>query len=239
MCVSRSASRDAVEHQAVHVDAGQVHGVGVDGAGFDDLLDLGDRDLARHRAGRVEVAGRAAEHEVAALVRALRLDERHLRKERALHDVRLAVEFARFLAFGDHRADARAGEERRNARTAGAQLLGQRALGRELELQLARQVLALELLVLADVARDHPLDLPRLEQQAEPEAVDAGVVRDHGQILDPRIAQRLDQGLGNAAEAETADGEQLAVADDAGERRGGAGENLVHLGRGLAKTTSG
>ena len=76
------------------------------------------------------------------------------------------------------RADAGAGEEGRDAGAAGAQLLGQRALRREFELELAGQVLALELLVLADVAGDHLLDLARLEQQAEAEAVDAGVVGD-------------------------------------------------------------
>ena len=158
----------------------------------------------------------------------LRLDERDVGQQRALHDVDVAVELARLLALGDQRADAGAGEERRNAGAAGAQLLGQRALRRELELELAGQVLALELLVLADVARDHPLDLARLEQHAEAEAVDAGVVRDDRQVLDARVAQRLDQRLGDAAQAEAADRHQLAVANDAGERRRRARENLVH-----------
>ena len=38
------------------------------------------------------------------------------------------------------------------------------------------QELPLELLVLADVGRDHLAHLPRLEQQPDAEAVDAGVV---------------------------------------------------------------
>jgi hypothetical protein len=54
------------------------------------------------------------------------------------------VELARLLALGDHRADAGAGEERRDAGAAGAQLLGERALRRELELELAGEELALE-----------------------------------------------------------------------------------------------
>ncbi len=74
-------------------------------------------------------------------------------RQRALHDVHLAVELAGLLAFGDQGAVAGLGEERRDAGAAGAQLLGQRALRGELQLQLAGQVLALELLVLADVAR--------------------------------------------------------------------------------------
>ena len=207
---------------------GQVDRVGVDRAGLDDLLDLDDRDLAGHRHRRVEVARRAAEHEVAGLVGALRLDQRDLGQQGALHDVGVAVELARLLALGDQRADAGAGEERGDAGAAGAELLGERALRRELELELAGQVLALELLVLADVARDHLLDLARLEQLAEAEAVDAGVVRDDGQVLDARIAQRLDQRLGNAAQAEAADGHQLAVANDAGQGGGRAWEDLVH-----------
>ena len=126
------------------------------------------------------------------------------------------------------RADAGAGEECRDAGAAGAQLLGQRALRREFELEFAGQVLALELLVLADVAGDHLLDLPRLEQLAEAEAVDAGVVRDHGQVLHAGVAQRRDQRLGNAAQAEAADGQQLAVPHDALQGRGRTRVHLLH-----------
>jgi hypothetical protein len=64
----------------------------------------------------------------------------------------VAIELTRLLAFGDQGAHTGAREEGRDAGAAGAQFLGQRALRRELELQLAGQVLAFELLVLADVA---------------------------------------------------------------------------------------
>src|SRR6185295_11952119 len=103
-------------------------------------------------------------------------------------------------------------------------------LRRELELELAGEELALELLVLADVARDHLSDLARVEELAEAEAVDTGVVRDHGEVLDARVAQRIDQRFGDAAQAEAADGDQLAVADDAGERSGSARKDFVHRG---------
>src|SRR3546814_1442611 len=43
------------------------------------------------------------------------------------------------------------------------------------------------------------------------EAVDAGIVGDHRQALDSGIAQRRDQRLGNAAQAESADREGLVV----------------------------
>src|SRR4051812_30699752 len=148
-----------------------------------------------------EVASRAAEHQVARLVGLPGLDQRDVRIERQLHHVLLAVELADLLAVCHDGAHARLGEERRDAGAAGAQLLGQRALRREVELEFAGQVLALEFLVLADVARDHLADLARLEQLAQAEAIDPRVVRDHRQILDAAVTQGVDQRLGNAAKA--------------------------------------
>ena len=66
------------------------------------------------------------------------------------------------------------------------------------------------------------------QQQPEAEAVDAGVVGDDGQVLGAGVAQRRDQRLGNAAQAEAADRHQLAVAHDAGQRGGGAGKHFFH-----------
>ena len=79
----------------------------------------------------------------------------------------LAVELADLLAFGDQGADAGLGEEGRDAGAAGPQLFSERTLRREFELEFAGQVLALELLVFADVAGNHSLDLAGLQQLAE------------------------------------------------------------------------
>src|SRR5437016_5684447 len=49
----------------LHEDAGRVHRVGLDGAGRDQLLDLGDRHLAGGGHHRVEVARGLAVDEVA------------------------------------------------------------------------------------------------------------------------------------------------------------------------------
>jgi hypothetical protein len=114
------------------------------------------------------------------------------------------------------------------AGAAGAQLLGQRALRRELQFKLAGKKLALELLVLPHVAGDHLLDLARLEQLPEAKAVHTRVVRNHGEVLHPRVAQSGDQRLGNAAQAEAADRHQLAVSNNALERRCGAGIAFLH-----------
>ena len=75
------------------------------------------------------------------------------------------------------------------------------------------EVEAGENLVLADVAGDHLLDLAGLQQHAQAQAVDAGVVGDDGQILHARFAHGLDQRLRDAAEAEAAGHQRHAVLD--------------------------
>ena len=65
-----------------------------------------------------------------------------------------AVELAHFLAFGDHRADAGGRVERRDARAAGADLLGERPLRDQLHIQRAREHHFFQPPVFADVASD-------------------------------------------------------------------------------------
>ena len=132
----------------------------------------------------------------------------------ALHDVGLAVELAQLLALGDQRAHAGLGEERRDAGAAGADPLGQRPLRVELDLDLAGQILARELLVLADIGADHLLDHVAVEQLAEPPAVDAAIVADHGQPLDPARHDRVDQVLRDAAQAKAAGDDRHVVAQE-------------------------
>ena len=71
-------------------------------------------------------------------------------------DVAVGVVLPGQAALGDLGADAGGGEEGRDARAAGPHPLGQRALRGQLDLELAGEVLPRELLVLADVRRDHP-----------------------------------------------------------------------------------
>ena len=213
---------------ALHVDAGRDDVVGVDLARLDQMLDLGDREPARRRHHRIEVARRLPVDEVAFRVALPGVDERDVGDEAGLHDIGLAVEVADLLALGDDRADAGAGEEGGDAGAAGADALGQRALRIEFELELAREIEAGEDLVLADVARDHLPDLPGLEQHAEANPVDAGIVGNEGQILRAGFAHRLDQRLGDAAEAEAAGHDRHAVLDRAGERLVGVGVDFFH-----------
>ena len=150
--------------------------------------------FAGGRHHRVEVARGLAVDEVAGGVALPGLDDGEVGEQAALHHVFLAVELLHFLALGDQRADAGLGVEGRDAGAAGADALGQRALRVEFQLQLAGEELLREQLVLADIGRDHLLDLPRLQKQAQPDAVDAGIVGDDGQILDAGVADRVRSG---------------------------------------------
>src|SRR3546814_15557623 len=64
-----------------------------------------------------------------------------------LENIALAAEDFFLFAFGDDRADARARIEADDARAAGAQPLGERALRIEFELEKAGQILPLEFLI--------------------------------------------------------------------------------------------
>ena len=197
---------------------GRVDVVLVERAGLHQLLDLGDRHLAGGGHHRIEVPRGLPVDEVAGVVALPGLDDGQVGGEAALHHIELAVELADFLALGDQGADAGLGEEGRDARAAGADALGQRALRVELQLQLAGEVELGEQLVLADIAGDHLLDLAAGQQDAQAEVVDPAVVGDHRQVLDARVADRRDQVLGNAAEAEAARHDGHAVEEHARER---------------------
>src|SRR3546814_9370771 len=114
-------------------------------------LDLGDADLRGGRHRLVEVTRGLAEDEVAALVGLPPLDDREVGEDAAFEDIILSVEALHFLALGDERADAGLGIEAGDARTARAAAFGERALRAEFDLELARQILPFDLLILADI----------------------------------------------------------------------------------------
>src|SRR3954451_22584163 len=93
-------------HDALHEDAGRVDVVGIDLAGLDEVLDLGDGDAGRGRHDWVEVARRLAVDEVALGIALPGMDDGEVGEDAAFHDVALAVELALLLALGDERADA-------------------------------------------------------------------------------------------------------------------------------------
>jgi hypothetical protein len=213
---------------ALDVDSGGDDVVGIDLARLDQMLDLGDGEPGRGRHHRIEIARRLAVDEIAFRVARPSVDERDVGEEAGLHHVGLVVEVADFLALGDNGADARAGEEGGDAGAPGADAFGERALRIEFELELAREVETGENLVLANVARDHLLDLAGLEQDAEADPVDAGVVGNERQIPRARLAHRLDQRLGHPGEAEAARHQGHSILDLPGERLVGAGVDFSH-----------
>jgi hypothetical protein len=129
----------------------------------------------------------------------------------------------------DKGPDAGLGVEGRNAGAAGADALGERALRVELDLELVCEILLGEGLVLADVGADHLLDLPRLEQDPEADAVDAGVVGDDRQALDAGIADGLDQDARYAAQPEAAGHDRHVVAKETGKGSLAVRIDLLHL----------
>src|SRR3546814_10076239 len=94
--------------------------------------------------------------------------------------------FLQLLAFGNKGADAGLGVETGNARAARAHAFRQRSLRAEFQLKLARQILALELLVLTNIGTDHFTDLARAQQLAQALAIRARIIRRDGEILHPR-----------------------------------------------------
>src|SRR3954451_866023 len=69
-------------------------------------------------------------------------------------------------------------------------------------LQFAGQVLLGEGFVLAHIGRDHLFVLAGIEQDAQAHTVDTSVVGDDAEVLHARVANSLDHGFGDAAQAE-------------------------------------
>ena len=153
------------------------------------------RDLAAGGDHRVEVARGLAEDEVARTCRpssALTIEVGRECRARARSRGRRTSLFS--LPSATCGADARRRVEAGDARAAGAQPLGERALRSELHLELAGQELALELLVLADVGRDHLLDLPGLGAAVpRPKSSTPALFETMVRSLTPLATQRLDQ----------------------------------------------
>src|SRR5688500_3411541 len=173
--------------------------VGIEAADRHNLFHLRNADAAGRRHRLVKVAGGLAEDEVAALVGLPALDDAEIGADSALQDVSLAVEFLMLLALGDDGSDPGLGIEAGDPGAAGSAAFGERPLRAEFDLELAGQILPLELLVLADVGGDHLLHLAGPQELAEALIVDAGIVGRDGEVLDAAVPDRVDQPLRNAA----------------------------------------
>src|SRR5260221_3708009 len=175
---------------AVDVDPRGVNLIGIELADLHQLLHFGNRDFAAGGDHRIEVPRGLAIDEVARLVSLPGLDHRQIGMDAFLEHVFLAVEGLGLLALGELGAGSGARVEPRDAGAAGTQLFGERSLRRQLQVQLAREHLALEFLVLSHVGGDDLFHLAGPEQQPHAEIVYAGVIADHGQPLPAAVPHR-------------------------------------------------
>ena len=206
--------------EAMDEDAGGVDFVGVEVAGLDDDLGFGDGDLAAGGGEGVEVARGTAVDEVAEGVGLPGFDEGDVDVDAALEDVGVAVEVFVLLAFGDESADAGAGVEAGDAGTTGSHAFGEGALRGEFDFELSGEILPFELGVFTDITGDHFFDLMGFEEEANSPLpfspdIGAGVVAGDGEVAYTGVAEGEDEGFGDAAETEAADGKEHTVAHDA------------------------
>src|SRR4030088_3457935 len=215
-------------HNTFHEHARRDDVVGIDLAWLDQILDLGNGDLPGRGHHRIEIARGLAINEIALGISLPGMNDRKVGDQAALHHVALAIDLALLLPCGDQGPGAGRGEEGRDAAPASADTLGQRALRIELDLELAGEILLREGLVLPNIGRDHLLDLPGVQQEAQSDAVDPGIVGDDRQVFHTGLANRLDQALRDAAQPQPPAHNQHAVLEQAGERRPGVGIDLFH-----------
>jgi IclR family transcriptional regulator, pca regulon regulatory protein len=216
-------------HHPLNVNSWRVDVVRIDSAGFDEFLDLGDRDSARSGSGRIEIAGTAPVHQVPEPVTLVGVHEGVIGNDRALQNVSRPVEFAGLLGracddnragavvaerqatIDDRRADSGGGEECRDAGTPGAHSFGQCALRGEFHLQFPGEVLPGEFGVLSDIGADGASDAPSRQQHAEARSIGATVVADDFQRSRALLEQGVDQHLWHANQAKSADRERGSV----------------------------
>src|SRR5258707_1812596 len=217
LLLSHSALFDALYvigalEDGIDVDTGRVDLIGRELARFDELLDFGDDVVGGGGHHGIEVARGFAEDEIAPAVALPGFDEREIATKGALQNEVAAVELACLFAVGDHGAVAGGRVKRGNARAAGAQAFGEGALRIQLHLQFAAQNKLFEQLVLANVGRNHFLNLTILQQQADSEVVYPGIVTNHSQVLGAFATHSANEIFRNAAETEATHQNRHAIA---------------------------
>src|SRR5271157_4771940 len=164
LCLSHRSPLDALHvirplEDAMHVNAGRVHLVGIDLARLYQMLHFSDRYSPGSRHHGIEILGCLPIHEVAPAVALPRLDEREVRSQRTFQHIRTSMEFTRLLAFCHYCAESRRRVEGRDTCSAGANALSQRTLRDEFQIDTPGQHHLFQQPVLADVASLVRLDL--------------------------------------------------------------------------------
>src|SRR5882724_10571027 len=188
----------------VYVDAGGVDLVGFELADFHKLFNFGDDVIGGGGHHGIEVARSLAIDEIAPAVAFPGFDESEIAAQAAFKDIHPAIELSSLFAFGNHRAVASRCVEAGDPGTACAQPLRKRTLRIELELQFAAGHQLLEQFVFTNIRGNHLFDLAVLQQHADTEAIDPGIVTRNRKILRAFAVHCRYQVLGNAAQAKAA-----------------------------------
>ena len=214
---------------ALHVDARQVDLVGLEHSVLHDLLHLGHRDLGRLGALRVEVAGGAAEDEVAGLVGFPGLHAGEVSLDRLLEDVLLPVELLHVLGLAVHldlavfrhlqgklpllddSAVAGGRVESWDARPSCAELLGQSSLWCEDQFELTSIEQLCDLLVLSDIRGVDSFHLVVVRQETETEVLSADVIGDDGEVFGAFLVHSSNKVLRNTTDPETSEQHGRAI----------------------------
>src|SRR6516165_8444695 len=202
--------------------------IGVEFPCWHKMLHLRHSQLTGGGHHRIEVPRGFAIDEIAFGIALPGMNDRDVRDDSAFHDISFAIKLADLLAFGNDGPNAGFGEKGRNASAACANPLRQGALRVEFEFEFPGKKLLRKKLILADIGRNHLLDLPSLKQNAETRAIDSRVIGDDGQVFRPKFVDRLDQFMWNAAETEAARHERHAVLEYVGKSRTSIRINLIH-----------
>nr|GFA43677.1 hypothetical protein [Tanacetum cinerariifolium] len=195
---------ERAEDHAIHVDAGGMDFGRQQHARLDDFFHFHHGDLAGGRYHGVEVLRGVTVHHITEVIGLPAFDDGEVAGDGLFQYHVAAIELSGFFAFRHRRAVAGGRIERGNAGAACAHFFSEGALGRQLDLQLTAEQLALEQGVFTDVGGDHFADLPVFQEDAKPETVDAAVVGNHRQAFHAHAFDFCDQVFGDAAQTETA-----------------------------------
>jgi hypothetical protein len=215
----------------VDVDAGRADRLGIERAGLDDLLHLGDGAACGRGEDGMEVARPAPVGDVPEAIGAVAADERDVRPQRRLEHVVAVLEAPHLFPRPDLGADPRRGVERRQPRPTRPHAFDQRALRDELERDAPR----------ADAVGhgrrpggirgeggDEPPHLSMLGEDLRGERPDTRRVADERQIAHAPIAQRHEQAHRPVLDDPESADENGGPVPHVGDGGSGARHDLVH-----------
>src|SRR3984957_18171491 len=151
------------------------------------MFNLGDRQTPCRRHIWIEVSRGLPVDEIAFRVALPGMNQGNVGDEASFHHIGFVIELPNFLALRDYRPNTGARKKGGDSRSPSANAFGKRSLRIEFKFEFAREIHARKDLVLADIARNHLLDLTGFKQDTEADPVDASVVGNEGKIFHVRV----------------------------------------------------